>query len=406
MVMSKKTPLICLYFQAHQPYRLNEYDFFKLGSGQNYLNNELNEQILREVSRKSYQPANRLFQDILEDYSDRFAVSYSLSGVFIEQLRDWSPETLESFQQLAASPRVELLGETYYHSLACLSNEEEFTFQVEKHKRMVKKHFGVEPETFRNTELIFSNQVAKLAEEMGYKNIIFEGLDSQKAQNKLTLRRPATTKNITAIPRSLSYSDDVAFRFSDQSWNEHPLTAEKFVNWIQNSEEDFINIFIDYESLGEHQDEVSGIFKFWDAWIRLALDEGLRFVTPSQLSKEIAHRDAIDCHEATSWADTAKDVSAWRGNVMQKEALDKMIRLKPTVYGQKNQHYWRKLLSSDHFYYMSTKSGTDGDVHSYFSPYGSPYDAYIYFMNILADFQIQLKENALERVNAQALVVR
>lgn len=391
-----RAPLVCLYFQGHQPTRLKEFDFFQLGTKGNYENESLNKEVLEKVDKRCYQPANALFKKLLDTHGEKFAVSYSLSGILLDQLNSWAPDTLKSFQELATFENVEYLAETYYHSVAYLSNDDddniEFFDQVEMHKKKINELFGVTPVTFRNTELIFSNHVSMLAERMGYKNIIFEGLEEQKAQSKLTLRSPHTTQNITAIPRSLSFSDDVAFRFSDQSWGEFPLTAEKFVDWILNSEEDFVNIFIDYETLGEHQWEDSGIFEFWESWINLAIEKGVKFVTPNQLAETITERDPIDCHEMTSWADEAKDLTAWRENVMQKEAIDKVFRIRSLVSGKKDLHDWRKLGTSDHFYYMSTKTGSDGEVHEYFSPYKSPYDAYLYYMNILADHQIYLKE--------------
>ena len=392
---------VSLYFQIHQPNRLIHYDFFRIGQHAFYEDDRLNAEILSKVAGKCYLPANAMFESLLKKHEGRFRFAMSISGTLIEQLKIHRPDVLESFQSLVATGHVELLAETYYHSLAYLHSRKEFERQVGMHLDLMEEVFHVRPRVFRNTELIYNNAIAAQAETMGFDAILAEG--ASWALNGLSpnsLYRAPHCTELKTILRNCGLSDDVGFRFSDKNWSEWPLTSEKFAQWISNSEGDVVNLFMDYESIGEHQWEDSGIFDFWNTLPNAVIEEGVRWITPCEAVDLHQNLKEYDCHWPTSWADAERDLSAWTGNVMQQEAIGKIHRLETEVLAANDDdltRVWAKLQTSDHFYWMSTKEGTDGGVHQYFSPYESPYDAYIYFMNILADLQIRL-----ERVSEKA----
>ncbi|MEP4078597.1 glycoside hydrolase family 57 protein [Haloferula sp.] len=388
-------PDVSLYFQVHQPNRLIPYDFFRIGEHAFYEDDLLNAEILSKVSEKCYLPANAMFEKLLKKHKGSFRMAMSISGTVIEQMKAHRPDVLESFQSLVATGHVELLAETYYHSLAYLHSKKEFERQVEMHLHLMEEVFHVRPRVFRNTELIYNNAIAAQAETMGFDGILAEGVGwalNGKSPNFL-YTAPHVTQ-LKTILRNSGLSDDIGFRFSDKDWSEWPLTPEKFAAWIAESDGDVVNLFMDYESIGEHQWEDSGIFEFWEGLPEAVMEEDLRWVTPCEAVD--LHRAAkeYDCHWPTSWADAERDLSAWTGNVMQQEAIGKIHRLESEVLAANDDdltRVWAKLQTSDHFYWMSTKGGTDGGVHQYFSPYASSYDGYIYFMNALADMQIRLK---------------
>ena len=480
---------ICFYFQVHQPYRIKKYRVFDIGNDNQYFDNHTedntnNAKILRKVISKCYLPANTLLLKILNEHPD-FRISFSLSGVFLEQLIQYTPEVLESFKDLVKTGKCEILGETYYHSLAAVYSKEEFLEQVRLHMHLIKKIFGVTPKVFRNTELIYSNEIAKFAEEMGFDGIISEGEDkSLRGRSPNQLYAPSGCKKIVALLKNYRLSDDIAFRFSDSNWQEFPLTAYKFVDWVSKIKQSentiknpIFNLFMDYETFGEHQWEESGIFNFLEHLPRVFLsNKDNQFCTPSEIIANQVSKKAstysnkvssepvslgikksnpcnaktniktnikiigskiqifipdstlnlktqdnnltvsktkefqvskfefenidlpvLDVPKYISWADTERDLSAWRSNQMQHEALDKIYSFEQSVkqFGdQKLIDDWRKLTTSDHFYYMCTKYWNDGDVHKYFSPYESPYEAFIYYMNVLKDLEIRV--NSLE----------
>ncbi|HEY8960652.1 MAG TPA: glycoside hydrolase family 57 protein [Luteolibacter sp.] len=388
-------PDICLYFQAHQPNRLIPYDFFRIGEHAFYEDDGLNAEVLSKVAEKCYLPANAMFRRLIEESDGRFRMALSISGTLIEQMQHHRPDVLESFQELVATGGVELLAETYYHSLAIIHSKKEFERQVEMHLDKLEEVFSVRPRIFRNTELIYHNAIAAQAETMGFDGILAEGVEwvlNGKSPNHL-YRAPHVSKLKTLL-RNATLSDDLGFRFSDKNWPEYPLAPGKFAQWLLEAPGDVVNLFMDYETIGEHQWVDTGIFDFWENLPAAVEEAGGQWITPSEAVDMHRATAEYDCHWPTSWADAERDLTAWMGNVMQQEAIAKIHRLEEAVLASKDPdlaHVWAKLQTSDHFYWMSTKGGTDGGVHSYFSPYGGPYDAYIYFMNALADLQIRLK---------------
>ena len=388
-------PDVCLYFQVHQPNRLIPYDFFRIGEHAFYEDDGMNAAVLNKVAEKCYLPANRMFKRLIEEQEGRFRMAMSISGMVLEQMERYRPDVLESFQELVATGSVEILAETYYHSLAFVHSNKEFERQVEMHLEKVEEVFSIRPRVFRNTELIYNNAIAAQAETMGFDGVIAEGVDRTLGdQSPNFLYRAPDSARIKTLLRNVGLSDDLGFRFSDKNWCEYPLTAEKFASWIVDSPGDVVNLFMDYETIGEHQWQDSGVFEFWQGLPEAVIEAGSQWVTPSEAVDLYRASRVYDSHFITSWADAERDLSAWMGNVMQQEAIAKVHRLEEAVLAVKDPeltHTWAKMQTSDHFYWMSTKGGTDGNVHTYFTPYPSPYDAYIYFMNVLADLQIRLR---------------
>ncbi len=390
---------ICMYFQVHQPYRIKKYRIFDIGNNSSYFdaNDETdlnNKRVFEKVARKCYLPANKVFLELLERYPD-FKISYSLSGVFMEQAEEFMPEVIESFQKLVSTGRVEILSETYYHSLSFLYSREEFESQIGLHKDRVEKLFGVTPTVFRNTELIYNDEIGRIVEGLGYKGILTEGADKilgWKSPN--FLYHAEGTQQLKLLLKNYKLSDDIAFRFSEKSWKEHPLTVEKYGHWISAPQGDIINLFMDYETFGEHQWEDSGIFNFLKHFPGEILKDGHnRFVTPTEAVTTIDNRGNLSIPNYISWADTERDLSAWVSNSIQKDAMEKLFSVEKRIKQSEDQvliRDWRKLTTSDHFYYMCTKWFSDGDVHKYFNPYETPYDAFIAFMNVLNDIQLRL----------------
>jgi alpha-amylase len=394
-------PSINFYFQVHQPYRLQKFRFFDIGSNKDYFNDGLdirhnNEVIFHKVAKKCYYPSNNLLLELLNKYPD-FKVSFSLSGVFLEQAMQFDPEVIKSFKKLVDTGRCEILSETYYHSLAFLFSKKEFKFQVNKHKKLIKKLFKVEPKVFRNTELIYNNDLAITIQKMGYKGIITEGADhilNWRSPN--FLYQPKGCDKLKLMVKNYKLSDDIAYRFSNKAWQEFPLTVNKFSNWINqiNGSGEIVNLFMDYETFGEHQWQDTGIFEF----LKHLPEEILKhpdnsFVTPTEAVEKYQTHGELDVHNFISWADSERDLSAWKSNYLQEDAFKKIYEMQEKIEKTKNEDLiedWRKLQTSDHFYYMCTKFWSDGDVHKYFSPYESPYEAYIYFMNALQDLDIRI----------------
>ncbi len=383
---------ICFYFQVHQPYRLKHYSFAEIGSDHFYEDAVKNREILHKVADKCYLPTNKKILELIQRHEGKFRVSYSISGTALEQFEQYRPEVISSFQDLVNTGAVELLSETYYHSLAVLYSESEFRRQVEKHRDKVYQLFGVYPQVFRNTELIYSNAIGKVVLDMGYKAQLCEGVDRLLGDRSPNYIYQHPYSNLKLLLKNYSLSDDIAFRFSDKGWAEHPLTADKFAEWChRHYAYQCINLFMDYETFGEHQWANTGIFEFLDYLPQAILKHpDFDFKTPSELLDHYPVKDIYDVHEPISWADAERDLSAWLENSMQKEAMQAIFDLEKEVHQSKNNdllNIWGKLLTSDHFYYMSTKFWSDGDVHKYFSPYDSPYDAAIFFMNVLSDFK-------------------
>jgi alpha-amylase len=392
-------PSVCFYFQVHQPFRLKEYSFFEIGKNHFYESDKLNREVLNKVADKSYLPANEMMLNLIKKHNERFKIAFSISGCAIEQFELYRPDVLQSFVELANTGCVEFLSETYYHSLSFLYSKEEFLRQVEKHREKIKQYFNQEPKVFRNTELIYSNDLAHFLEELGYEAVLCEGVE--RILNKRTpnhLYSANECEKIKALLRNYKLSDDIAFRFSDRNWKEWPLTAKTFAKWLHklSGDDEIINLFMDYETFGEHQWENSGIFDFMNELPTEVLkNKSFNFLTPSEIVKKYKAKEIIDSPEFISWADTERDLSAWLGNPMQNETGPKIYSMEKKVKATNDKDLingWSKLTTSDHLYYMSTKYWNDGDVHKYFSPYQSPYDAYIYYMNAVSDFIITLDE--------------
>ncbi len=394
---------VCFYFQVHQPLRLRRYSIFEIGHHNSYFDEQKNEAIIRKVAHKSYLPANKIILDLINNTDGRFKAAYSLTGIALEQLERYCPEVIDSFKKLVGTGCVEILDETYYHTLSFLYSKDEFKEQVELHNKKIRQLLNFKPKVFRNTELIYSNELAGYVEKMGYDGILAEGADHILGwRSPNFVYNPKGMKNFKLLVKNYRLSDDIAFRFSEKSWKEFPLTAPKYANWINriNGNGNVVNLFMDYETFGEHQWEDHGIFEF----LKQAPHEILKnpdndFLTPSEAIKRYESVAELDFPHFVSWADVERDLSAWLGNKMQQEALREIYVLEQSVKSSRNTvliDEWRKLQTSDHFYYMCTKWFNDGDVHKYFNPYDSPYEAFISYMNILNDFKI--KANRLGEV--------
>lgn len=388
---------VSFYFEVHQPYRIRPYSFFDIGVNPYYLDDDKNRRIIRKVGDKCYMPTTNLLLDLIK--RGRFKCTFSLSGLVIDQLRRWYPEVLDNFKRLADTGMVEFLGETYYHSLSSLFSEREFRAQVLRHLECIRHEFGCTPSSFRNTELIYSNRIASIAEDMGFKSILMEG-----AERVLDWRspnfvyRPRNAQHIKILMKNYKLSDDIAFRFGDKSWKDYPLTTEKWTRWIHSiaGNGTNVNLFMDFETFGEHQWADTGIFEFMKAVPEKILRHpDFHFSTVTEAAKKNEPVGEIDTEAPVSWADVERDVSAWLGNSMQRQAIQALYELEDSVYATGDPdllEVFRKLQTSDHFYYMCTKYFNDGDVHRYFSPYQSPHDAYIYYMNVLQDLRIRIKD--------------
>ena len=388
---------ICLYFQVHQPFRFRRYRFFDIGNDHYYYDDYSNESILNKVAQKCYLPANELMLDLIQRHKGRFKVSYSISGIAMEQFRLYAPEVLDSFKRLADTGQVEFLSETFDHSLSSLKGRKEFERQVKAHKALIKEHFKQVPKVFRNTELIYSDEIGAMVASMGYKAMLSEGAKhvlGWKSPNYLYCN--AINPKLKLLLKNFKLSDDIAFRFSNQGWDGYPLTAEKYVNWLNEipAEEEVINLFMDYETFGEHQWKETGIFDFMEALPGTVLNNSpFTFSTPSEVSENLQVVSAVQVPNPISWADEERDLTAWLGNEMQNEAFNKLYSLcdkVETIEDKTIRQDFDYLQVSDHFYYMSTKFFSDGDVHSYFNPYDTPYDAFINYMNVLSDFEIRV----------------
>jgi len=406
-------PFITLNFQVHQPFRISNFqangytninDLFN-----NYFNHGLNKWIFERVANKCYLPANRILLEAIDNLKHekkKFKVSFSLTGTFLESAEMFNKDVLDSFKQLAQSKCVEILGETYYHSLASLyESKDEFIEQVNAHRQAIRDYFGVEPKVFVNTEMIYNNVIGKIVEDLGFKAIFTEGSErilGWRSPNYLYVRKfcfpndPPPEKRIKILLRNYRLSDDVAYRFSARNWDQWPLTAEKYVAWLSATVGEVINLFMDYETFGEHQPEETGIFWFLKALPYMVVrDPNLEFLTPSEVVERCKPIGEIDVFEFStlSWADMERDTSAWLGNKMQQIMFNEVKNLERYVKSLDNPELirvWKLLQQSDHYYYMCTKFWSDGDVHKYFSSFDRPEDAFANFMNILADFKTKI----------------
>ena len=390
---------ICFYFQVHQPERLKNYRFFNIGEDHHYFDDYENRTIMRKVAEKCYLPTNQMMLDLIHAYGKRFKISYSISGTAIDQFERYAPDVLESFKRLSETGCVEFISETYAHSLSALKSKKEFFNQIEAHKAKIEEHFGQTPKVFRNTELIYSDDIGEMVAELGYKAMLTEGAKhvlGWKSPNYLYYN--ALNPKLKILLKNFKLSDDIAFRFSNKAWEAWPLTTEKYVDWLNaiDPKEEVINLFMDYETFGEHQWAETGIFDFMRALPNAVFSNSdFKFSTPSEVADSHQPVAAYNVPYPISWADEERDLTAWLGNELQDEAFDKLYELEDIVNKIDDEDIkkdWRYLQTSDHFYYMCTKFFADGDVHMYFNPYDTPYQAFITYMNVLSDFILRLKE--------------
>jgi alpha-amylase len=429
MNLPNKTPqrYLNLYFQVHQPKRLRPFGFFEIGkanghrsdssaseSTPNYFDHELNKSIIKRVAKQCYLPTNILLLKLINRFPE-IRITFSISGTALEQLEEYAPETLETFRMLAATGSVEFLSETYYHSLSFLAGRNEFVAQINQHSEKLKTLFGISPMVFRNTELIYSDGIGRTVHELGYKGIFLDG--AEKAIGHLSPHNlynhpdslPHPDEGLKLFLRNYRLSDDIAFRFSQKSWSEWPLSAKKFVKWLEQIPEKntIVNIGMDYETFGEHQKKESGILNFLEQILTGIIQrKKYKMVTPSEAIELIEPRNILSVPKFASWADTERDLSAWLGNDMQQDAFQTLLQLEKSIKKIQDPALldtWRNLQTSDHFYYMSTKHGDDGAVHTHFSPYPSPYEAFMNYMNVLSDFSMRVRRMVERRDTVAAL---
>ncbi len=390
---------LTLYFQVHQPLRLKKYQFFDIGSGAPYFDEDLNRDIFRRITESSYLPANQMLLRLIEDIPD-LRVTFSISGVALEQMRRFAPEVLASFKALAQTGAVEFLAETYYHSLSYFISQNEFVDQIAQHMHAMYSLLGVTPTVFRNTELIYSDGIGKAVSDLGFKGMLMDGIQSvlKGRTPNAVYRHPE--EDFALFPRDFRLSDDIAFRFSDRAWSEWPLSAAKFAGWLSKipARHRFVMLGMDYETFGEHKKYDSGIFAFLEGLSTTVAREGrFTFMNPSEIMQHVRPEGVVSSDRAISWADEARDLSAWLGNDMQRDAFESLYRLHDVILETGDQSLidaYRYLQTSDHFYYMSTKQGPDGNVHQYFSPYQSPYEAFMNFMNVVTDLELRVRKAA------------
>ena len=399
---------ICLYFQIHQPFRLRRFRFFDIGKEHYYYDDYSNESFLRKIADRSYLKANKVLLDIIQKNKDKFKIAFSISGSALDQFELYAPEVIKSFKVLAETGQVEFLCETDSHSLASLSNPDEFQRQVLSHRKKIEKYFGQIPTVFSNSELIYSDQIGEQIANMGFEGIITEGAKhilGWKSPNYLYCS--AINPRLKLLLRNFKLSDDISFRFSNKNWNQYPLTTEKFANWLNHIDkrEENVNIFIDYETFGGRQSGESGIFEFLKHMPQSIFKlTDYTFSFPTDIIRNQQPVSSISVPTPISWADEERDLTAWLGNDLQKEAFGKLYGLCDLVeksVDPKIKIDWKYLQASDHFYYMSTKFFTDRPSYTYVNPYESPYDAFINYMNVLSDFTIRVKKDFKDNITEQ-----
>lgn len=388
---------IVLYLHMHQPYRVKHYSIFSVDHDHDYwidkdwYSGANNERVFKKVAEKSYRPMLEHLEKLIKT-TDKFKFSLSMTGTFLEQAEEWAPDVIESIRRLVQTGRVEIVAETYNHSLSFFMDREEFEAEVRLHQEKIRELFGYQSQVFRNTELAYNNDLAHWADDFGFKGIIAEGWDKileDRTPNKIY--HPDGCRSVKLLTKNYRLSDDIAFRFSNKNWSEWPLTVDKYLRWL---DEDFekgpiVNLFMDFETFGENIWKDTGIFEFFDDLVyRWNNNADCNFMTVSDACNSFEPDDSVSMPWTVTWADTERDLSAWLGNSMQHEALKAIYDLKADVLASNDEELisdWRRLLTSDHLYYMSTKHLNDGGVHQYFSPYDSPFDAFLYYMNAVRD---------------------
>jgi len=390
-----------LYFQVHQPQRLKKFQFFDIGTSLPYFDKDLNKAIITRIAGNCYLPANNMLLNLIKIHPN-IRITFSISGTALDQFSLYAPQVIDSFKELAETGCVEFLGETYYHSLACLIDEEEFRTQIIQHSKKIQEYFGVQPVIFRNTELLYSNTVGKIASQLGLKGIYIEGIEKllQGGNPNKLFKHPQLP--LVIFPRNFILSDDIAFRYSNKRWDEYPLTAPKYLRWLENlpGNQNLICLGMDYETLGEHHKAGDGIFNFMEELItKAARSSRIEFISPTRAIELLPADETISSPGIVSWADVKKDESAWLGNDLQRDAFASLSKLHPLIMKSGNPTLirdYRYLQTSDHFYYMSKQTGDDGGVHQYFSHYNSAYEAFLNYMNVLADLEWRAKQELLK----------
>uniref|UniRef100_UPI00272A743A glycoside hydrolase family 57 protein n=1 Tax=Paramuribaculum intestinale TaxID=2094151 RepID=UPI00272A743A len=389
---------ICFYFQIHQPFRLKRYRFFDIGNDHYYYDDFANDDIVSRIARNSYIPAAESLLRMIDESKGAFRCAISVTGTALEQFEHYVPEFIDLLKRLAETGKCEFLAETYAHSLSSLADPEEFAAQVKAHDDKIEQLFGVKPKVLRNTELIYCDEMAPHIYSMGYKGVITEG-----AKHILGWKSPnyvyaaATQPKLKLLLKNSKLSDDISFRFSNPEWDAYPLTADKYIDWIASTpaDEQIINLFMNLETFGEMQSRDTGIFQFLEALPRFARERGIDFWTPSEAVQKLKAVGELSVMHPISWADEARDTSAWLGNKLQQEAFDKLYSVAERVRlcdDRRLKQDWNYLQASDHFFYMATKHFADGAVHSHFSPYDTPFQAFTNYMNVLADFIVRVEE--------------
>lgn len=398
---------IVLYLHMHQPKRIRPYSVFDIGERHDYFSEigpSGNQEIFHKVADKSYYPMVALLTKLAHE-NENFSVNLSISGIFLEQCEAWEPELLVQLKALIATGKVELATETYFHSLAFFYSQKEFETQIDMQNQALKRQFGVTPQILRNTELAYNNDLGRWAAANGYKAVLAEGWDPiLNWRSSHYLYSPKGIENVALFLKDYRFSDDIAFRFSNRHWAEWPLTPDKYRGWIDALPENerLINLFMDFETFGEHQWADTGVFDFFERFASRWCSDGNRFATFTEAMDTHRIHDEIDMPDTVTWADTERDLSAWLGNAMQQEVAESLYRQEASVLRTKDEqliHDWRLLQSSDHLYYLSTKWFDDGNVHAYFSPYDSPYDAFLGYMNAVRDVRYRVYEKSGQRLS-------
>ena len=400
---------ICFYFQIHQPFRLKTYRFFDIGNDHYYYDDFANDDIITRIAHRSYLPANEMLKEMIAQYGKKFKVGFSISGTALEQLEQYVPEFIDSMKELAATGCVEFLSETYAHSLASLQDVEEFVAQVKAHDEKIFQLFGQRPKVFRNTELIYNDDISAMIHSMGFKGAITDG-----AKHILGWKSPNYVYTSAAAPKlklllkNSKLSDDITFRFSNSEWVNYPLTADTYIDWIASlpQEEQIVNLFMNYDTFGELQPRESGIFEFMKALPRFAAEHDIQFLTPSEVISKLKPVGELSVLHPISWTDEARDTSAWLGNTLQNEAVEKLYSIGERVrlcQDKRIKQDWNYLQASDHFFYMCTKHSSDGSVHSHYSPYDSPYAAFTNYMNVLSDFMTRVEAQYPSEIDNEEL---
>ena len=394
---------ICLFFQVHQPFRHRRYRFFDIGNDHYYYDDYANATGIREIAEKSYLPANKLLLKLIKKLDGKFRVFFSVTGVGLDQFKLYAPKVIESVQKLAATSHVEFLSETYSHSLSSLRNRQIFENQIRLHEQKIFELFGQKPKVFRNTEMIYSDEIGTQISRMGYKAMLTEGARhvlGWKSPNFLYVN--AQNPRLKVLMRNFKLSDDLALRFSNPDWSEYPLTAGKFAGWLKglDDREEVVNLFLGYDSFGKRHSKESGFFEFFEHWVsEIIKQKNFRFSTPSQVIDELQPVSVVSVPNPISWVDEERDITAWLGNDMQREAFAKLYNLSERVAQCDSPELlkdWNYLQASDHFHYMSTKLFSNGGADGHFNPFESPFEAFINYMNVLSDFKIRLKAVAPE----------